>query len=116
MITAESIYNFLNNPIRVARGFSLFLILILVLLLLFTVVGYYFSLHDISSSAMPFMTIFFSLWLGISVVGYLGCANWKAYGRVVVFLSWLPMLFAFPVGTLASAWVIYSTFRKPASS
>lgn len=116
MIVAGSIYEFLNDPIRVVRGFNLFFIFILTPLLLFTVVGYFFSWHEISASAMPFMTMLLSVWLGLLVIAYFGCENWKGYGRVASFVAWLPMLFVFPFGTLASVWVIYSTFRKPLHS
>lgn len=113
MTSSESIYNFLNNPVRVTTGLNLFVIFISTPILLFTVMGYYFSWHAISSSEMPFITIFLLLWLGLLAAGYFGCKTWKVYGRVASFLAWLPMLFMFPIGTVAAAWIIYSIFRRP---
>lgn len=115
MPTRISPTKILMNPVKVVTYGNLLLITIMLPILLFTVIGYYFSWHKISQYAIVPVTAFISVWLGLLVIGYFGGRNWKVWGRISSFLAWFPALFAFPIGTIMAAWMIYSLFRKPLS-
>lgn len=110
------VLKFIMNPVKLVTYTNLLLIVIIIPLLLYTVIGYYFGWHKISQDAIVFVAVFISVWLGLFVVGFIGARTWKVWGRVATFFAWLPMIFAFPLGTIMGGWIIYSLFRKPVSA